>query len=763
MKTKAIYFLLGLVNMVWCCTVLAQNTQVNVKGKVQNKSGEIVLASIYVKSTQTGKNTETDGSFELSLPIGKHIITVQCIGYEIFEREVEISAKPSAYDLGVVVLAEKNNALQDVVVTGQFTPQSVKNSVYKVRTISHEQIKRRAATSVGAVLSTELGMRFSNDLTLGTTDVQLMGMSGQNVKVLLDGVPLVDRGSTRESLGQIDINIVERIEIVEGPMSVNYGTDALAGVINIITKRKNTPSAWTVTARLQEETASKEYAPLTGKGAHNQMIGLGWQKKDWQLSGNFSRNFFGGWQGSNTGRAKEWMPKEQYLTTAMAGYGHGRWNVWYRLNLTNETLKSLGNTYVSTSTKHLSATDKHYVTDRWFHQLQGDYTWNKQHSLTAAVAYTDYSRQTETTELDLERNRRTLSLEQGAQDKSIFRTIFGRVTAQHAFSNYLSAQHGLELNSNSTTGQRIEGTPQINELAYFVSVELKPYTWANIRPGLRFIKNSIYNAPPAIPSLNTKFSLLPTLDLRMAYARGFRSPALRELYFTFFDSNHSITGNRNLKAEYSNSFNAYLAWRAIERPNTNLNISLGGFYNTFKNLISIGTSPSNAQVYQYLNVDKNKTTGLVWNNTLTWKNLQAEVGYSRIGRFNQFSSSGNLPEFVWANELNATLHYNFPEANTSISLYYKYTGQLPSYQVYTDSNNEQVIHLTKIQDFHTADLTANKVFYKYYTLTAGIKNLFNVTSINNTTTSTGAVHGTAGTIPMSYGRSYTLGLSFQFH
>ncbi|MBK6634150.1 MAG: TonB-dependent receptor plug domain-containing protein [Chitinophagaceae bacterium] len=126
--------------------------------------------------------------------------------------------------------------LEEVVVTGQYKPQTLKKSVYQVRVINNERIKQSGATNVQQVLNNQLGFRFSSDNTIGTTDVQLMGMSGRNVKILLDGIPLVDRGDTRESLGQVDINSIERIEIVEGPMSVSYGSDALAGVINIITK-----------------------------------------------------------------------------------------------------------------------------------------------------------------------------------------------------------------------------------------------------------------------------------------------------------------------------------------------------------------------------------------------------------------------------------------------------------------------------------------------------------------------------------------------
>src|SRR5689334_12070987 len=93
----------------------------------------------------------------------------------------------------------KVKALDEVVVTGQYAPQSLKNSVYRVRTIKQEQIRLRGATDLQGVLNNELGVRFSTDQTLGETDVNIMGMSGQNVKVLLDGVPLVDRGDTKQS------------------------------------------------------------------------------------------------------------------------------------------------------------------------------------------------------------------------------------------------------------------------------------------------------------------------------------------------------------------------------------------------------------------------------------------------------------------------------------------------------------------------------------------------------------------------------------
>ncbi|HMU73174.1 MAG TPA: TonB-dependent receptor plug domain-containing protein, partial [Ferruginibacter sp.] len=213
--------------------------------------------------------------------------------------------------------------LSEVVVTGQYKPQTVKKSVYQVRIINSERIKLSGATTVQQVLNNQVGFRFSNDNTLGTTDVQLMGMSGRNVKILLDGVPMVDRGDTRESLNQVDINSIERIEIVEGPMSVIFGSDALAGVINIITK-KHVKDDLSVSANIQEETAGTEYHPFNYKGVHMQNLNLAYKKSNWTLSVGGTHNDFNGYGGDAYGRNKSWKPREQWLGNARIGYRNSR-------------------------------------------------------------------------------------------------------------------------------------------------------------------------------------------------------------------------------------------------------------------------------------------------------------------------------------------------------------------------------------------------------------------------------------------------------
>jgi len=647
----------------------------------------------------------------------------------------------------------KTKQLEEVVVTGQFEPQSLSQSVYQVRTITSDVIKMRNATNLQGVLNTELGIRFSNDLTLGTTDVSIMGMSGQDVKILLDGVPLLDRGATRESLNQIDMNTVERVEIVEGPMSVVYGSDALAGVINIITKKgvkNNKPVS--VSARIQEETAGKEYNAGSAKGVHIESVYANWQNKKFSAGAGITRNNFGGWQGNSTGRVKDWMPKNQWLAMSNVGYATNRFNILYRLNYLYEDLISAG------APSNNVASDQDYITNRFTHQLQANWDISSKWSFNAVSSYQDYSRRTRSTLYDVTTDRVTLN-PNGSQDKAIFSSTTFRGTFLYKMNDKVSFQPGVDLNFDKGMGDRIDKERSIGDYALFVSSEIKPWSFLNVRPGLRFIHNTVYDAPPVIPSINVKAKLSSTMDLRAAYARGFRSPALRELYFYFFDSNHSIQGNPDLKAEYSNSFSTSLTWRAVSKSAFAYTTTLGIFYNEFKDMITLAYDPANPSIYTYLNVSKYKTAGATLNNVFRYKTWKATLGYAHIGVYNDYSEDdSSLPQLLWTPEVNSSISYQFTKTNTTLSIFYKYTGKRSSYENVTGT-----IHLAQQQEFHWLDFTASQRISKLLTVNAGAKNLCNITRLQNTSQDVGEAHSTGGPVPMSYGRSYFIALNFQLN
>lgn len=644
--------------------------------------------------------------------------------------------------------------LEEVVVTGQYQPQYARSSVYQVRTISKERILNQGATKLQDVLSNELNIRFAQDLATGGSNINLMGLSGQNVKILLDGVPLTGRQGTSNEIdiNQVDIQSIERIEIIEGPMSVIYGADALAGVINIITVKPHKESL-NVKARMQEETSGREYG--FDQGIHNQHAEVKWANRKWKLGAGGGRNFFGGWKGNAKDRELEWHRKEQLLGNVMAGYSASRWNVYYKTNLLQETITNPG------AFSNGEAIDQDYITRRLMHQLQGAVQLSDRFSYQGLAALTSYSREIYSTTLK-ENGDRRLALGSGMQDMTRFSGLVLRGTLLYKLSPAVSIQPGYDINLESGEGERLkQGTRRVNDYAGFVSAEISPVPAIKLRPGIRFANNSVYDAPPVIPSFNTKFLLGNRLDLRLAYAKGFRAPSIRELYFYFFDASHQIEGNTDLKAETSNSFTGSLEWTILKKDALSFTSTLNVFYNDVQNLISVGESRTNATVFTYLNVAKYKTRGLNIQNKFRYRHLEASLGAAYIGRYNDYSEEDKaLPEFKWSIELNSYTTYTFDKSGLTASLFYKYTGKLTSYQVAT-VDGEQQVRLTETAGYHWADLSVSKKLFGVFTLNAGVRNLFNVTRISNTSAGSGA-HSEGGPRPIGYGRSFFAGILFNW-
>jgi outer membrane receptor for ferrienterochelin and colicins len=646
--------------------------------------------------------------------------------------------------------------LEELVVTGQFEPQSAKKSVYTVRTIPMEIIQARGATKLEDVLNTELNVRFSQDQALGGSNLSLQGLSGQNVKVLIDGVPMVGRqGTSNEiNINQINPQSVERIEIVEGPMSVVYGADALAGVINIITK-KEVEGTWSINARAQEETAGKEYG--IDEGTHNQSLGGGYSWDRIYTHVDLSRNNFGGWQGNAPERDKQWHPKKQWLASGLVGWKTNKSDVYYRLDYLNENIYNPG------IFEGNEALDQDYITNRLMHQIQGSHEFSDRFNFNGAVAFTNYERKTQTSTVNKTTGDKRLALGSGLQDINRFSGTTARGTFQYKISDKLAIQPGFDINLEQGEGGRIQsGVQHINDYAFFGSVEWQIVKGFQIRPGIRVVHNSVYAAPPVIPSINSKLVLSKHHDLRASYGRGFRAPSLRELYFDFFDASHAIEGNQTLKAELSHSYNASWNWQVVDKDRMRFSTSLGAFYNTVENMIGFGQKPGNTLVTTYLNIDRYKTKGVTLRNNLKAGKFTASVGFSYIGRFNQYmESANNLDEFTWSPEVVTTVSYKVPQAGLILSLYHKYTGVTPYFEI-ADVDGVETVSLAKISSYDWVDFSVQKDLFKHFILTTGVRNLFDVVNVNNTSVD-GGVHTSGGNRPIGYGRSYFLGISYSIN
>ncbi|MDR3094071.1 MAG: TonB-dependent receptor, partial [Bacteroidales bacterium] len=451
----------------------------------------------------------------------------------------------------------------------------------------------------------------------------------------------------------------------------------------------------------------------------------------------------------------EWKPKDQWLGGGSIGYKTKQWNIRYRLNYLNETIFGPGDV----NAKNM-AIDRDYLTARYTHTLLSEGKFTDKWTAHLSATYQNYSRQTQTTQRNMETNERKKTVGQGEQDLSMFKTAFIRTTAQYKPSKIWALQGGAEYRSDRGSGDRIDSTQRIEDYSLFASAEIKPLAWLNIRPGLRFSHNSVYDAPPMIPSINVLLNVRSDMDVRLAYARGFRAPALRELYFKFVDSNHHIFGNTDLEAEYSNSLTGSFTWRWVENNDVRYTAVLSGFYNRYYNLITTAVDANNTDNYTYVNIDRFRTTGGTWENTVTWQQLHVSLGVSYIGRYNLYAEDAqydDLPIFNWSPEVNGNVSFRFKKIGLEMSLYGKYTGIKPLFQL--DSAGEAT--KTQTGAFTWMDFTVSKTLWKYWTASAGIKNIFDVTRIQNTSAGTGA-HSSSGDLQMSYGRSWFIGVGFQW-
>src|SRR5690554_2576163 len=174
--------------------------------------------------------------------------------------------------------------LDEVVITGQINPQSVKKSVFEVKVITRNDIEKQAGNNLSDLLNQHLNLTIIPNSSTGKSQVELFGLDSKYFKILVDNIPLVNEEGlgNNTDLTQINLDDIERIEIVEGSMGVQYGSNAVSGIINIISK-KSSSHRWEITPYIQEETIGSEYN-LKDRGRHIQSIKIGH---------NFSEQIYG--------------------------------------------------------------------------------------------------------------------------------------------------------------------------------------------------------------------------------------------------------------------------------------------------------------------------------------------------------------------------------------------------------------------------------------------------------------------------------------
>ncbi|MCI0750984.1 MAG: TonB-dependent receptor, partial [Flammeovirgaceae bacterium] len=548
-------------------------------------------------------------------------------------------------------------------------------------------------------------------------------------------------------LSQINLQSVERIEIVEGPMAVNYGANALAGVVNIITS-KSTPYKGEVLASLQEESAGNKYGLFEGR--HIQHVGVKHNfSPTWLGQLNLSKNNFLGYNDNRSGSLTEWNPKDQWIVGGLVKHKFRKHSLYYKVDYLNELIHDKGSIDVFSG----YAFDEEYKTHRINHVLNADGRLG-QATYNLVFSLSDFERIKKKYSKNMNTGEETLTIGAGDQDTSTFQAVVIRGTVTRNISSDISLQSGYDINLESASGGRIaDGNKSMNDFAIFSSLEWLPLARLKLRPGFRYAINSIYKTP-FLPSLNIKFDLTHSLSVRAAYGRGYRAPSLRELYFEFVDSNHRIFGNENLQPEKSHHVDLSIT-KELKLKTASFEVKAGAFFNDIHNRIDLGAS-SNGTDATYINVSSYQSIGFSTEQKAEWKRLTFSTGLAHIGRYNEGSeNSPSLRRYFFSPEVSAAVGYHFDQLGLALNLFYKYNGKLRMYILNTDNS----VAIGQLDAYHWLDFTVSKKLVKNFDLTTGVKNLLGVKQISNTSQN-GTVHTNGSSQPVSYGRSFFMSINY---
>nr|WP_293303509.1 TonB-dependent receptor [Allomuricauda sp.] len=233
MKINFSLFVVFVVSSLFT-TAFAQ--EASISGRVTDNGEPLPLVNILLKGTETGTATDIDGLFQLThIAPGNHVLIVTSLGYQTYQTKISLTAgADKTINIQLEPLAQ---SLDETVVTGTLKPVSRLESPVPVEVYSPTFFKKNPTASVFDALQNVNGVRPQiNCNVCNTGDIHINGLEGPYTLVLIDGMPIVSGLGTVYGLTGIPNSLIDQIEIVKGPASSLYGSEAVGGLINIITK-----------------------------------------------------------------------------------------------------------------------------------------------------------------------------------------------------------------------------------------------------------------------------------------------------------------------------------------------------------------------------------------------------------------------------------------------------------------------------------------------------------------------------------------------
>ncbi len=502
--------------------------------------------------------------------------------------------------LPVVTFAQElTDSLPQVVVTGTRTPKTLLNTPVLTRLISHAEIEKADATTLQDILQEVVpGVEFSYSMNQ-QRHMNFSGFGGQSMLILVDGERLAGETMDDVDFDRLTLSNVDHIEIVKGPVSALYGSNANGGVINIITKKDNKPFALNLNGRI---------------GKHSdQRYGFTWQQggRRWGNTFDFSRISRDNY---NVSSAAD--PVTRVINTI---YGDKTYNfkeqITYR-PIDNITLGGHAG-YFFRETVRSADTPERYRD--YNGGLRADWRISEGKHLTMSYSYDQYDKS------DYQRISR-LDIRDYSDVQNAFRMLYN-----HRFADGNILTVGADYMHEYLLNTHLEGrTRHQDSFDAFAQDDWTINQIWEVVTALRYDYFSDGNTQRLTPKVSIRHTPVKGLNVRFGYGMGFRAPSLKEKYYDFDAAGiWTILGNPDLKPEFSHNFNLSLEYR-----HSNYELLLSGYHNHVKNKIASGvpyfaSANDSRPTLPYVNLDTYSVNGIEASAKARWKNgISARISYS---------------------------------------------------------------------------------------------------------------------------------------
>jgi len=629
----------------------------------------------------------------------------------------------------------RTDSIQEVVVTGTGTQHLLKDAPVQTEVISGRQLQQYAGKSIEDILSGLTASFAFNENDMGS-HLQMNGLGNSYVLILIDGRRLHGDNGGENDLSLIDPHNIEKIEIVKGASSALYGSDAIAGVINIITKKH------------REQGVMVENTSRFGSyGDIRQHNGIALNFGKFSSYTNFQLQHSDGWQNTS----EEALSQTEYHITDSRNKTVNRHTNWqiaehltYQLTPKIE-LYADGSIYwkriYRPCGKHPGVDVKTY--DMQYNNASvsvgGKWKLNETDVITLDADWKRHAYKyvyTDTTltdgyvngrftnyypffpgDVDLQSDQRLTHITL----KGVFRLPYQQQLSAGFDYRYDWLEAPMRVNGGKATD---------NTQALYVQDE-----WALLNPlyltaGLRLTRNEGFGTR-LTPKLSAMLKV-NDLRLRATWSQGYKTPTPKELHYQYVRNMNGVLlylGNSDLKAQTSNYFGL-----SAEYSIGNLTMTLSGYYNKVDNMIALVTIPASEapgdlivqydprRVRQYQNMEDAKTYGVDFTARYQTKHFTVGGSYSYLDtKAHQYDTEDEVMKEVTIDGMAhhkanwyATWNHDFTKCyHLGIGIY----GRMSSkryYQVDGDGKGYQIWRLSTTHQFG-----------KNYRLEAGVDNIFN--------------------------------------